>query len=289
MNCKRYTSALQIVYDNAKIESSQRGVNMDFEVRHQDLTFKHTVSEKPDMSEERFKEHFHTTYELLYFVRGNADYMVEHRLYNIEPGSLLIAKPGEYHNIIFRSDEPYERYVLRFPPIAVHPYVRRQLERSNTVYYIKGTMLEDAFLQMDKHITSVHDDLRVALCYGVLNIITAHIISSQDLIRHADYINEEARTVVKYIEENLPGIRSAEDIAKALHMSKSALYKIFTAQFKTPVMTYVRTQKCMLARDLLHEGMSATETAEKLGYTHYSSFYRDYMHVFGTAPTKQGA
>ena len=72
-------------------------------------------------------------------------------------------------------------------------------------------------------------------------------------------------------------------------MSKSALYKIFTAQFKTPVMTYVRTQKCMLARDLIHDGISATEAAEKLGFTHYSSFYRDYMHVFGAAPTKQGA
>lgn len=258
---------------------------MEFEVRNNDLTFKHTISEKPDMSEERFKEHFHTTYELLFFVRGNADYMVEHRLYKIKPGSLLIAKPGEYHNIVFRSDEPYERYVLRFPAVAIHPYVRRQLERTNTVYYIEGTMLADSFLQMDKHIMSVHDDLRVALCYGVLNVVTAHLISSHDLIRHADYVDQGARTVVKYIEEHLPEIHSAEDIARALHMSKSALYKIFTQQLNTPIMTYVRTQKCMLARDLIHDGMSATETAEHLGFAHYSSFYRDYLHVFGEAPT----
>ena len=262
---------------------------MDFEVRNQDLTFKHTYSEKPDLSEARFKEHFHTTYELLYFVRGNADYMVEHRLYNIKPGSLLIAKPGEYHNIVFRSDEPYERYVLRFPSVSIYPYVRRQLEKTNTVYYIEGTMLADAFTDMDKHIMSVQKDLRVALCYGVLNVITAHLISSQDLIRHADYVNEEAHTVVKFIEENLPEIHSAEEIARALHMSKSALYKIFTRQFKTPIMTYVRTQKCMLARDLIHDGMSATEAAEHLGFAHYSSFYRDYVQVFGSAPTERRA
>ena len=259
---------------------------MDFEVRYQDLTFKHTYSEKPDLSEERFKEHFHTTYEFLYFVRGNADYMVEHRLYNIKPGSLLIAKPGEYHNIVFRSDEPYERYVLRFPAVSIYPYVRSQLEKTNTVYYIEGTLLADAFLDMDKHITSVHKDLQVALCYGVLNVITAHLISSHDLIRHADYVNEDARRVVKYIEEHLPEIHSAEEIARALHMSKSSLYKIFSQQFKTPVMTYIRTQKCMLARDLIHDGMSATEAAEKLGFAHYSSFYRDYTHVFGAAPTE---
>ena len=225
----------------------------------------------------------------MYFVRGNADYMVEHRLYNIKPGSLLIAKPGEYHNIVFRSDEPYERYVLRFPSVSVYPYVRRQLEKTNTVYYIEGTMLADAFTNMDKHIMSVQKDLRVALCYGVLNVITAHLISSPDLIRHADYVNEEAHTVVKFIEENLPEIHSAEEIARALHMSKSALYKVFTRQFKTPIMTYVRTQKCMLARDLIHDGMSATEAAEKLGFAHYSSFYRDYIQVFGSPPTERRA
>ena len=225
----------------------------------------------------------------MYFVRGNADYMVEHRLYNIKPGSLLIAKPGEYHNIVFRSDEPYERYVLRFPSVSVYPYVRRQLEKTNTVYYIEGTMLADAFTNMDKHIMSVQKDLRVALCYGVLNVITAHLISSQDLIRHADYVNEEAHTVVKFIEENLPQVHSTEEIARALHMSKSALYKVFTRQFKTPIMTYVRTQKCMLARDLIHDGMSATEAAEKLGFAHYSSFYRDYIQVFGSPPTERRA
>ena len=80
-----------------------------------------------------------------------------------------------------------------------------------------------------------------------------------------------------------------EEIARALHMSKSALYKVFTRQFKTPIMTYVRTQKCMLARDLIHDGMSATEAAEKLGFAHYSSFYRDYIQVFGSPPTERRA
>ena len=118
---------------------------MNFEVRYQDFTFKHTYSEKPDLSEERFKEHFHTVYELLYFVQGNADFMIEHRLYKIKPGSLLIAKPGEYHNIVFHSEEPYERYVLRFPPYAIHRYVRLQLERTHSVYNVEDSLLAEEF------------------------------------------------------------------------------------------------------------------------------------------------
>ena len=259
---------------------------MNFEVRYQDFTFKHSFSEKPDLSEERFKEHFHTVYELLYFVRGNADFMIEHRLYKIKPGSLLIAKPGEYHNIVFRSEEPYERYVLRFPPYAIHRHVRLQLERTHSVYNVENSLLAEEFHRMDEHMQVVQEDLQVALCIGSLNIIAAHLISSEERIQHADYVNNDARRILKYIEQHLPEIHSAEEIAQALHVSKSALYKIFTQQLKTPLMTYVRTQQCMAARNLMLDGISATEAADRLGFQHYSSFYRDYVQIFGTAPTE---
>ena len=156
---------------------------MSFEVRDRDFIFKHTCSEKPDISEERFKEHFHTTYELLFFVHGDADYMVEHRRYRIRPGSLLIAKPGEYHNIVFRSDAPYERYVLRFSQRVVDPGVWRQLEQINTVYFIEGSLLARAFLRAEEHVAAVQRDLHAALCFGMLNVILSHLISAQDLIR----------------------------------------------------------------------------------------------------------
>ena len=52
-------------------------------------------------------------------------------------------------------------------------------------------------------------------------------------------------------------------------------------------MNYVRTQKCIAARRLLQEGTSAAETADRLGFIHYSSFYRDYRQTFGIAPSEE--
>lgn len=125
---------------------------MAFDIRFQDYTFKHSVASKPDPSAERYREHFHITYEFLYFVEGNADFMLQHNRYSIRPGSLLIAKPGEYHNIIFKTTDPYKRYVIRFNPHTVYPYVRRQLEKAESVYYIEGSPIVEEFHRMDEYV-----------------------------------------------------------------------------------------------------------------------------------------
>ena len=258
---------------------------MDFDVRFQEFTFKHTYSPKPDLNAERYKEHYHTTYELLYFVQGNADFSIKHTLYKLKPGSLLIVKPGEYHNIVFHSEAPYERYVIRFSAPAIYPHVRQRLMRAESVYYIEGTPIDAEFRRLDAHVPLVHHDLLLSAMIGSLGVIIAYLVSSQDLIQKADYVNEVVQAIVEYIDGHLAEIHSADEIARALHMSKSALYKSFSQQFGTPLMSYIRTQKCMVARDLLSEGHPATVVAERLGFNHYSSFYRDYLQIFGAAPT----
>lgn len=257
---------------------------MEFDIRYGNFTFKHAYSEVPDLTEPRFQEHFHTTYELLLFVRGEAEYRLRGTLYKVRPGSLLIARPGEYHNIVFRAPEPYERYVMRFGSENLHPVLIRRLEQAESVYDVAGTPIEEEIRQLDSHLERVHDEVRLSICIGALHMIIAYLISSKNLIHEADYINEEQRRVLAYIDGHLPAIHSADDIADALHMSKSALYKVFSRQFDTPLMSYVRTQKCLSARSMLENGCSAAEAAESLGFNHYSSFYRDYCQVFGEPP-----
>lgn len=258
---------------------------MEFDIRSHDYTFKHSFSAVPDLSSERFKEHYHTSYEFLYFVQGDADFMVKHTHYKIRPGSLLIAKPGEYHNIIFHSTEPYDRYVIRFVPHALSPDVRKHLGKLDAVYYIDGTPLANEFCRMDKLMTSIHHEVCLSACIGSTNIIISLLISSQNLIQQADYINEESRKIVEYIDSHLADIHSAQDIASALHMSKSSIYKVFTEQFHTSLMYYVRIQKCVAAKSLLEDGIPAIDVSNRLGFNNYSSFYRNYVQVFGTPPS----
>ena len=284
VNCNSNIAILQFV-SNCDTLSYKGGSEMEFDVRYRDYTFKHSYSPKPDMNAEHFREHYHTSYEMLFFVKGNADFMLQHTRYSIKPGSLLIAKPGEYHNIVFNTDEPYDRYVIRFDPASIHHHVRRRLEQAESVYHIANTDIAALFYLMDEFLSIVHIDMRLSACIGSLNIIISYLVSSMDLVQKADYVNDESRKIAEYIDRHLAEINSAEDLTAALHMSKSALYKTFSAQFDTPIMSYIRTQKCMAARKLMYDGVSAMDAAERLGFNHYSSFYRDYQRVFHESPT----
>ena len=257
---------------------------MEFDIRRYDYVFKHAYAPKPELNAERYKEHFHPTCEFLYFMRGDADYMCQHTLYHGIEGCLLVAKPGEYHNVVFHSDAPYERYVIRFNPFALFPYLRQQLETAKSVYHIEGTVIADLFAQLDQHLSAVHKDVRLAICLGFLQILIAYLISSESMIQKADYVNLDAKRILDYVDANLRDIHTADELVDALHMSKSAIYKVFSSQFNTPLMAYIRTQKCIQARQLLAAGMTATEAAEHLGFSHYSSFYRDYIRVFHESP-----
>ena len=216
---------------------------MEFDIRYRDYTFKHSLSMQPDLSAPRFREHYHTTCEFLYFVRGNADFMLQHRNYKIRPGSLLIARPGEYHKIDFHTREPYERYVIRFDPQTLRHHVQRQLNKAESVYFIEGSPLASMFRQMDALLPGIHEDMRLSACIGTLHILLAYLISSQNLVQKADSVNEDAREIVDYIESHLAKIHSAEDISSPMHLSRTSLYRIFALQFQIPVMNYVRTQK----------------------------------------------
>ena len=259
---------------------------MEFDIRYRSYTFKHSYSEKPDMSQERFREHFHTSYELLYFMRGDADIMLQHTRYSIRPRSLLVIKPGEYHNIVFHSEAPYERYVIRVSPDNLHHGLAAILPRLESVYYIADTMIEEEFLRMDRHLSVVRKDAQVSACIGSMDLIFAYLISSETLIQDADYINEEIKKVLDYIDGHLAEIHCIDDLAAGLHLSRSSIYRLFATQLHTPIMTYIRTQQCLLARKYLAEGMPSADVALRLGFAHYSSFFRNYREVFHATPSE---
>ena len=259
---------------------------MEFDIRYRSYTFKHSCSETPDTSEERFQEHYHTSYELLFLVKGDAELVLQSTRYKIKPGSLLVIKPGEFHHIVLYSLTAYERYVIRVSPLNLHRNLPQLLPHTKSVYYIAGTPLEEEFLRMDRHLSLLHPDAHVNACIGSMDIILSYLISSEDLTLQADHVNRESERILKYIDSHLSEIHSAEDLSRGLHMSKSVLYRLFSLQLDTPLMTYVRTQQCLLARRYLMEGVPATDVAMRLGFAHYSSFYREYCKIFHASPAK---
>ena len=260
---------------------------MIFDIRDGNRTYKHIVDERPLGEQERFREHFHTDYELLYFIHGDAEFIIEQNRYRLRPHSLLVIKPGEHHNLVVKSSNKYyERMVLRFNSADVPESVDRLLQTLASVYDIAGTRLSELFFQLDVHCEQIEGALITELLKSALTEILIYLCCRKNTVQDAEYVNEYIAQVITYIDRNLVSICALDDISAGLHLSKSTISRTLYAQFNVPVMSYVRTKKCMLAHTMLTRGVAPTVVSERCGFHDYSSFYRAYRKVFRHAPSE---
>ena len=71
----------------------------------------HTVSRTPTGE---YDLHCHHSYEVYCFLEGDAEYLVEGRVYRPSPGSVLLLPPNVFHGVKVLSDRRYDRMALHF-------------------------------------------------------------------------------------------------------------------------------------------------------------------------------
>lgn len=263
---------------------------MAFDVRDGNRTYKYITDPKPLMGVDSFVEHFHTDYELLYFIHGDADFIIEQDRYSLKPHSLLIIKPGEHHNLVVLSNKQYyERIVLRFNGADIPEKLDRKLRELSSVYDIAGTKLSASLLRLDTHCHEVPEEYIQELLKGLLLEILVYLCSRENNVRAAEHVNRYYAQIIAFIDDRLTNIRTLDDIADGLHLSRSTVSRLVYGQINVPVMSYVRTKKCMLARSMLQRGLPPTVVSERCGFGDYSSFYRAYKKVFQSAPSENKA
>lgn len=258
---------------------------MSFDVRKDNIVFKHTIDTESFNSSANYKEHFHTEYEILYFLHGDAEFYIEDEKYEVKPGFLLFIKPGEYHYIKLLSNKPYERIVIRFNKGDVNKDLQDKIDDLARVYSIWNSPLEDALKRLDIYYEHLQDFDIFNLFLNNLNIVLAYLIKAENLKQLSVYVNKDLEVVLNYIHENLVNINTVIDIEKHVYLSRSILYELFSKEMGIPIMSYVRTQKCMLAKNLIENGEHPTSVYFKCGFNDYSSFYRTYIKVFNKKPS----
>ena len=90
------------------------------------IKFSHSVDDEPIDSD--YPLHVHDDYELYCLVEGNVEYVVEGRVYEMRPGTLMIMRSAEIHKLVVRGGGRYERYTLNFIPelLFAHGFDREE-------------------------------------------------------------------------------------------------------------------------------------------------------------------
>ena len=95
-----------------------------------------------------------------------------------------------------------------------------------------------------------------------------------------------AQTLLQYIEKSGPAIRSSDDMARTLGISRRTLGRMFERE-GVSYSTLAREVGLRRARNLLRKGDSVDQVAESLGFSEERSFRRAFKSWTGSTPRSE--
>ncbi|MBQ9086446.1 MAG: AraC family transcriptional regulator [Clostridia bacterium] len=254
------------------------------------------LDEIPDDS--HFFLHVHDNYEIHCVISGKVGYVVEGRIYDLRPGSVVIMRSAETHKLLINKKEPYERYTLNFrpevltehgfPPEILTAFHDRNLGEQNLYPAEAFQNIEPAGMFRQMFLECAHFDPEGVLLSNLVSLlyaINAVFIQQKDQpTNHTGAYNVE-RQLIDYINKHLLEDLSLTVISEEIHMSPSQINRIFHNLTGTSVYRYILSKRLIIAQEMIAGGTSAIEASQACGFHDYSAFYRLYKKHLGQSPT----
>ncbi len=255
------------------------------------IRFYHSVDERPEPDD--FSRHCHTHYEIIYVVRGAGKYVVEGEQYELRPDTLMVFRPGEFHYVNVRRDEPYERYVFHFSVEGL-PDAEGALARVDGTPFGEGNFyaiedfpmtvapLFERFEQLASLPRPVAERLAVHLVSELLLVLSLASPAAQSHKREEPL----GARVIRYVNAHIAEPLSLDALASEFYVSKFYLCRAFKRHNGISILGYVNGKRVMMARQMIESGETAAVVSERVGFSDYSTFYRAYRKAYGHAPTE---
>ena len=263
------------------------------EFHNEKLYCHHSIDEHP--RQEDFPLHSHEMMEILYFLRGNVQYLVEGNIYHLQPRDLMIMRSAETHKLELLDDSVYERIAIHFPSSLLSglgldqsllaPFLDRSLGQMNlySAQQFPNQIWHTMFSNFD-FTNSVQQQAH--LLGRILSILPS--ICDTFSLQQAEQIPIKpeglAVQLVAYVNAHLFEELSVKQVADAFYLSTSQVGRIFTKSTGISLWGYVKLKRLLSAQAMLERGESAGKVCAVCGYNDYSAFYRAYCAQFGHSP-----
>lgn len=234
--------------------------------------------------------HSHNTYELLYFLTGDFTHGIENRRYKLSKHDLVIVRPNDYHYIQISPTVPYERYDILFDPVELGIDNAHLLPPEVDVIRCQGKpMITDLFRKIDYYSARLEgEDLKNVLALLIKELF--YLLSIREETKsniHPEVIHPIVSKALAEINNNLCTIKSVDEVAEKLFVSKGYLFRMFKRELQTTPHRYIAEKRLNMAQTLLLQGKPPTHVYHECGFNDYTAFYRSYVKFFGCSPSQQ--
>ena len=258
-----------------------------FEYKDADLFCHHSLDQRPSPAD--FYMHAHERMEILYFLSGDAEYLVEGSVYPLHPGELLVMNRAEAHKLQLCSDQPYERIVLHFSPsvlrgidpdgLLLRIFAEKPLGKQN--HYVS-----DRFRVLFSDFDAAGSDaqLRLHMLLILANVLD-ELSNLTGSVSSADEPESSSQQILQYVNLHLFEDISLSSVSRAFFLSPSQLSRVFRRATGSSVGEYIRIKRLLAARERIINGSAPADACTACGFQDYSTFFRAYKAKFGHSPS----
>jgi len=212
--------------------------------------------------------------------RGRSEWWSRGKIWRSAPGSLIVKEMGDVHRDI-ALEGPNTCLLVALP--AKDVWSARQAGSRIASPLIDGLdpggaplrRLLDAVMRGADRFT-----LEVALVEAVATLGRMSTVSAER--------TRPVRRAMDYLRAHLADAVTLDVLAKEAALDKFHLCRAFRAQVGMPPHTYLTHLRVHRARELLREGVSASEIAPRVGFYDQSLLNRHFRRIVGTTPASYG-
>ena len=243
--------------------------------------------------------HYHEFCKLLLLVSGRGGYVVDGQRYLLQPGDVILIGSRSAHRPELEENSAYERIIIYISPEFLQQSSTPDCDLLSLFAGHKGHVLrlrENERKKVFGLAGSLEKELsgtefgREILSNGALLRLLVEIgrCQCQEGAFNPHPVTPEDRRVVEwmqYLDGHLHEDLDMDALAEHFFISKFHMMRLFRQQTGFTIHTYLLQRRLLAARQLMENGMRATEACYHCGFRSYSSFTRAYNKHFGTTPT----
>ena len=240
----------------------------------------------------------HNFWECLYVQKGEVCVSADERVYNLSDGEIIFHKPLELHKFIVNSEAGADLLIFSFAAEGdLTTYLRDKVFRLSQAQIVMvndflsymhartqtadGRMRLHSYLSPFETFTCYSQMVAAYLCQLMLSLSEEGNVSSVSSSPDAIVF----RKAISYLNHNLHRQPTVREIAKYCNVSEAGLKRVFDKYADIGVHKYLLKLKIKAAAELLHDGQSVSEVADKLGFNSQSYFSKAFKRETGTSPS----
>lgn len=242
--------------------------------------------------------HLHACCEILFCLSGGKSFFINDRIYEVQDGDVFVMNQFEAHRITPYDNIPFRRYVLQIHPEFLY---ENSTPETNIGYCfdMRGKNISNRLpMTPDEQQKLLHmfrklsydnefgdDILKTGAALEIItNVNRCFIEKNKGYTYHSDFKNKTLAAAVEYINKNFSSHISLDIVAKNTFVSVNTLCSLFKTHMGTTVTKYITSKRMTEAKKLLQDGESVSMTAEKCGFSDYTTFIRAFRRSIGMSP-----